>query len=481
MRVVSRRRRALPALLAVLLALVCGVVCVPAPVLAEEGDQAAYSADEPPALSARYALLIDRETGTVLLDQGSDERWYPASVTKVMTALLTIENVDLDETVTVTEEDLAEVTWDSSIAGLVPGDTLTVRDLLAGLMIPSGNDASYVLARYVGGGDWHAFVDMMNERAAELGCTDTHFVNPCGLHDDDHYSTCADLALIFEEALKHPEFVEVSSAATWELPETSVAPARELKNTDVLIDPESPVYMGDTIVSSKTGSTVEGGKSLIVLAERDGRSLIGVVMGAPLEADAAGVAPNFYDMRSLLEWGFGAWQTGEVVSVGDVVGSAEVSLSSDGDAVDALATTSVVATVPVGTTLEDLTFVPSWSGALQAPLEDGAALGEVNVSLGERELGTVSAGAARAMGLSIPAFLVWWLTSDPVHVVLAVVGVVTVLVVVGVVASSSSRARRRRRAASSPHRRAVARSVEPVRLRPPSRSRGGRGGSHLRR
>ena len=85
------------------------------------------------------------------------------------------------------------------------------------------------------------------------------------------------------------------------------------------------------------------------------------------------------------------------------------------------------------------------------------------------------------MGLSIPAFLVWWLTSDPVHVVLAVVGVVTVLVVVGVVASSSSRARRRRRAASSPHRRAVARSVEPVRLRPPSRSRGGRGGSHLRR
>lgn len=322
---------------------------------------------------------------------------------------------------------------------------------------------------------------MMNERAAELGCTDTHFVNPCGLHDDDHYSTCADLALIFEEALKHPEFVEVSSAATWELPETSVAPARELKNTDVLIDPESPVYMGDTIVSSKTGSTVEGGKSLIVLAERDGRSLIGVVMGAPLEADAAGVAPNFYDMRSLLEWGFGAWQTGEVVSVGDVVGSAEVSLSSDGDAVDALATTSVVATVPVGTTLEDLTFAPSWSGALQAPLEDGAALGEVSVSLGERELGTVSAGAARAMGLSIPAFLVWWLTSDPVHVVLAVVGVVTVLVVVGVVASSSSRARRRRRAASSPHQRAVARSVEPVRLRPPSRSRGGRGGSHLRR
>ena len=379
--------------------------------LAEEGDQAAYSADEPPALSARYALLIDRETGTVLLDQGSDERWYPASVTKVMTALLTIENVDLDETVTVTEEDLAEVTWDSSIAGLVPGDTLTVRDLLAGLMIPSGNDASYVLARYVGGGDWHAFVDMMNERAAELGCTDTHFVNPCGLHDDD-YSTCADLALIFEEALKHPEFVEVSSAATWELPETSVAPARELKNTDVLIDPESPVYMGDTIVSSKTGSTVEGGKSLIVLAERDGRSLIGVVMGAPLEADAAGVAPNFYDMRSLLEWGFGAWTGGgrERGGRGGLGGGEPLERrrrgrrachdvgGGDGPGRDHARGPHVRALVVGG-----------------AP---GPARGRRGARRGERVAGRAGAGhgergrGARD-GLSIPAFLVWWLTSDP--------------------------------------------------------------------
>ena len=472
----ASRRRTVPALLAVLLALVCGTVVLAAPALAEEGETAApvaeesapaaevapaeeesapaeegsaYSADVPPELASNYALLIDRETGLVLLDKGSHERWYPASVTKVMTALLTIENVGLDEMVTVTEEDLEEITWESSIAGLVPGDTLSVRDLLAGLMIPSGNDASYVLARYVGGGDWHAFVDMMNERAAELGCTDTHFVNPCGLHDDDHYSTCADLVLMFEEALKHPEFVEVSSQFTWELPATAAAPARELKNTDTLINPESPVYMGDDIVSSKTGSTWEGGRSLIALFERDGRSLVGVVLGAPMETDEAGVSPNFYDMRELLEWGFSAWRTGEVVSVGDVVGSAEVTLSSDGDAVDATATSSIVATVPTETTLADLTLVPSWSEALQAPVAEGVALGEVAVSLGDRDLGTVTASTAHAMELSVPDYALWWVTSDPRHTAMVAGAAAGVLVVAGVVIALVVRARRRRATSGS--------------------------------
>ena len=473
-------RRALPALLVVLLALCCSFG-VASPALAEEGDQPAYSAAEPPALSSAHALLMDYDTGTVLLDKGSHERAYPASTTKIMTALLTLENVGLDEMVTVTEADLAEISWDSSVAQLKAGDTLSVRDLLAGLLIPSGNDAAYVLARYVGGGDWHAFVDMMNERAAQLGCTDTHFVNPCGLHDDNHYTTAADLALMFREALKHPEFAEISSQSTWELPATEVSPARELEATDDLIDPESPVYMGDAIVASKTGTTWEGGRCLVTLAERDGMSLLGVTLGAPMEVDADGVGPNFYDMRSLLEWGFGAWRTGEVVSVGDALGTAEVSLSADGDEVEALATSAIVATVPADTTLEDLTLTPSWGEAFQAPLSEGASLGEVTVALGERELGTVTVGAARAMALSIPDFAIWWLTSDPVHTVLAVVIVAAVCVVIGLAAGASSRARRRRRrATSSPHRRAVARSVQPSRLRPPAKKKGKHVGSHMR-
>ena len=152
-----------------------------------------------------------------------------------MTALVVLENADLDAEVTVEEGDLDEVTWDSSIAGLKVGETLTVRDLLACLLVPSGNDASYVLARFVGGGDWHAFVDMMNERAAQLGCEGTHFANPCGLHDDNHYSTARDLVRIFEAALAYPEFEEIAGSESWDLPETSQNPARTLESTESLI------------------------------------------------------------------------------------------------------------------------------------------------------------------------------------------------------------------------------------------------------
>ena len=482
MKGLTRRLRALSASLVLVLALVLVAGAAPLPALAEDAAQTAYSAAEPPTLTSSKALLVERETGTTLLEVGADERAYPASLTKVMTALVVLENADLDAEVTVEEGDLDEVTWDSSIAGLKVGETLTVRDLLACLLVPSGNDASYVLARFVGGGDWHAFVDMMNQRAAQLGCEGTHFANPCGLHDDNHYSTARDLVRIFEAALTHPEFEQIAGSESWNLPETSQNPARTLESTDALLDPESPVYMGDTVVASKTGTTLEGGRCLITLAQRDGRTLVGVVLGAPMDADAEGVTSNFYDMRSLLEWGFGAWRTGDVVAVGDVVGSAEVSLSSDGDAVDALATSSIAATVPAETTLDDLTLTPSWDEAFQAPLDADAPLGKVSVSLGDRELGTVTVAAAHAMALSIPSYLVWWLTSDPVHTLLAVVGVVAVLVVVGLIASAPSRSRRRRsKATSSPQRRAVARSVEPKRLKTPAKAKGKHIGSHMRR
>ena len=438
------RLRILSALLVAAALLAGGSFLLPQTAFAEGASEEGktYSVDAPPALSSTRALLVDRTSGMELYEKGAGERCYPASVTKVMTALLVLENGDLDEMVTVTEEDLAEVTWDSSVADIKAGDTLSVRDLLAGLLIPSGNDASYVLARYVAG-DWRSFVDMMNERAVELGCADTHFVNPCGLHDDNHYTTARDLVLIFEEALKHPEFIEISHNATWELPATSASPARELETTDRLLDPESPVYMGDVVVAGKTGSTWEAGRCLITLAEKDGMSLIGVVLGAPMEEDEDEVAPSFYDMRSLLEWGFGAWRTGAVVSEGDIIGEIDVELSSDGDEVEVRATSEISATVPRSLTLEDLTLTPSWSGTFRAPLNSSQSIGEVSVAYGDRELGTVTAAPARTMALSIPSFLVWWVTSDISHAIIVFVVLAALFVGIGLLCNARARARRR--------------------------------------
>lgn len=467
-------------------------LATPVAALADDGSAAAdasYSASEPPELSSPAAFLVDPVTGTVLLEKNADEQREPASTTKVMTALVVLENADLDDQVTVEASDFDEVTADSSVAGLVAGETLSVRDLLACLLLPSGNDASYVLARHVAG-DWQSFVAMMNEKAAELGCTGTHFANPCGLPDDAHYTTARDLATIFSAAAEYPEFVEIAGSATWDLPATSGNPARTLHTTDLLVDPESPVYMDGVVTAGKTGYTGDAGKCLVVGAEKDGMGLVGVVLGASDAADASGVTENFYDMRTMLDWGFGAWEYGEVVSAGDVLLSADVTLSTDGEAVDAQSAGSVVATVPRGTTLADLTVTPAWqdnegdAGSFQAPLEEGQALGQAEVSLDGRTLGTVALVAASGMGLSVPAFLMWWL-SDPVHAAVAVACVVAVFVAIGLLSSwSSSRRRSRSRYRMAVgQRRTVSPGVGGQRLKPPAGRSAARSssGAHRRR
>lgn len=488
-------RRTLAPTLALALALAVGVAGVPRAAWAQDGaepaatsaeapatgaaaeapaaDAPAYSADEPPALSSPVALLVDRDTGYVLFEQGADEQRTPASITKILTALLVLENMDLDDVVTVEEGDFEHVTAESTTAGLKAGDVLTVRDLLAGLLLPSGNDAAYVLARAVGG-DWQTFVGMMNERAAELGCTSTHFSDPCGLAEENHYTTARDLVTVFEAALAYPAFQEIAGSSTWQMPATGDNPARTITTTDLLLDPESPVYMGDEIVAGKTGFTYDAGKCLIVAAQRDGMNLVGVVLGGSDEEDADGVTPNYYDMRSLLAWGFGAWETGEVVSAGDVVASAEVTLSSDGDAVDARSDDAIVTTFPRGTTIADLTVEPSWEGAFQAPIEEGDALGEAAISLDGRALGTVGVSAASTMELSLVDYALWWVTSDPVHMGIVAGVVVAVFVVTGLVSAAAGRRRRRRDqfTIAVGERRTIAPGPGGQRLKPPSAKSG---------
>ena len=427
--------------LAFVLALVVALCAAPAHAWAAETS---YSAEQPPSLASTRALLVEEETDTVLYDKGSTERCYPASLTKIMTAIVVLDNTELDEEVTVEEGDFDEVTPESSVAGLKAGETLTVRDLLACLLLPSGNDASYVLARYVGGGDWHAFVDLMNERAAELGCNDTHFVNPCGLHEDDHYTTARDLVTMFEAALEYPVFEEIASCATWDLPATNENPARTLENTDLLLDPESPVYMDGIIGASKTGSTLEGGKCLIAEARQGDRTLVCVVLGAPMSGDSKGITSNFHDTKALVEWGFGAWQTGEVVSPGDPLLSVDVEFSSDGDEVGIEATSAIVATVPADLTLDDLTITPTWSETLRAPLTEGSTVGEVTAALDDQQLGTVSVAPARSVGLSIPDFVIWWITSDISHALIVAAVVVALFAVIGIICGVSAKKRRLR-------------------------------------
>lgn len=434
-------QRLASASLALLVALVAGGTASALPAgavvaLADEASQA-YSADQAPELSAQAAYLYDRTTGTVLLDKNADERHYPASMTKIMTALITLEHANLTDEVTVEQSDLDMITVDSSNAGLKAGEKTTVENLLACLLLPSANESAYTLARHVAG-DYQSFVNMMNDKAAELGCTGTHFVNPCGLHDDDHYTTAHDMALILTAASQNADFVRISGSATWDLPETNMNPARTIKNTNLLVNAESSLHL-EGVTCGKTGYTGDAGRCLAAGASKDGLDVVGVVMAAPESEGSTAAISNMHD---LLSWGLSAWQTTSIVNAGDVLGTSAVRLSKDGEKLNVSAADAITATLPVGTTEDDLDVAFSWQGPLTAPVEAGQPLGTAAVSFQGRELATIGAVAAFGMRLSIPAFVMDWL-SDPIHMVIVVVALVALFVLVGLLASRGSRRRQR--------------------------------------
>lgn len=434
-------QRLASASLALLVALVAGGTASALPAgavvaLADEASQA-YSADQAPELSAQAAYLYDRTTGTVLLDKNADERHYPASMTKIMTALITLEHANLTDEVTVEQSDLDMITVDSSNAGLKAGEKTTVENLLACLLLPSANESAYTLARHVAG-DYQSFVNMMNDKAAELGCTGTHFVNPCGLHDDDHYTTAHDMALILTAASQNADFVRISGSATWDLPETNMNPARTIKNTNLLVNAESSLHL-EGVTCGKTGYTGDAGRCLAAAGTRDGLDVVGVVMDAPESEGSAAAISNMHD---LLSWGLSAWQTTSIVNAGDVLGTSAVRLSKDGEKLNVSAADAITATLPAGTTEDDLDVAFSWQGPLTAPVEAGEPLGTATVSYQGRELGAIGAVAAFGMRLSIPAFVMDWL-SDPIHMVIVVVVLVALFVLVGLLASRGSRRRQR--------------------------------------
>lgn len=236
--------------------------------------------DDDVSVSAGAGALFDVTDANVLYSKNATERMYPASITKVMTALIAIEEGNLSDIVTVTGD--AVITEPgASLCGIKPGDQITMEQLLYGLMMPSGNDAANAIAVHMAG-SMDAFVDRMNERAKELGATQTHFMNPSGLSNDDHYTTAYDLYLIFNEALKLPLFREIihTQSYTAQYTDASGAPVSQTWNVGNWYqkgDTETPA--GLTVLGGKTGTTKAAGYCLIMAVDdSSGGEYISVVL-----------------------------------------------------------------------------------------------------------------------------------------------------------------------------------------------------------
>lgn len=250
-----------------------------------------------PVVGAESAILMELQTGTILYSKNIHQREYPASTTKILTTLIAAERCQMDEIVTFSHDAVFDTPWDSSHIAMDVGQELTMEQCLNAILIRSANEVCYAVAEHITGTtDWQVFSDIMNARAGELGCLNTHFVNPNGLPDEDHYTTAYDLAMIGRAFFANEMLCKITLSPRIDFPATDKLPQGKLENNHMEIIPGG-TYAYEYIVGCKTGYTDDARSCLVSCAEKNGLKLICVVMRDE--------APNHYeDTISLFEYGF---------------------------------------------------------------------------------------------------------------------------------------------------------------------------------
>lgn len=343
---------------------------------------------EPIDLQCTNAILVDAKHGDVLYEKAAHEKAYPASITKVMTALLVLEALDSgkltpDQLITADETSQNDMVHDASTAGIKPGHALSVTDLMYCLLLPSANEASNILAVAVDG-SIQGFVDHMNRRAAELGCEGTHFVNPHGLHDDNHYTTAYDLTLMMREAMKYDLFRTIIKTPQYKIPANDNHPEFYFFNTNGLITGlHYGGYVYDKCIGGKTGSTEEAGRCLMSVAESGDEQYIAVILGS----DAIKV-PGFVEKKQgqftesikLLEYGFKNFQRVTITKDSEPVDKVAVTLSRKTDEVMVKPQGSITRTLPVDLDVESIeTEIVLPTTPVEAPIKAGQVLGTMKL------------------------------------------------------------------------------------------------------
>lgn len=323
-----------------------------------------------PAVSAQGAVLMDAETGQVLFERNARVRFEPASTTKILTALLAIERGRLEDRVTVSPR-----AWDveGTSAYLEIGEQLTLEQLLYGLMLPSGNDAAIAIAEHIAG-DTAKFVALMNEKAKALGALDSHFANPHGLHDPEHYTSARDLALIARYALRNPVFRRIVSTQDYTLPpgRPGAEPRRFFNHNRLL-----GAYEGADGV--KTGYTPEAAHTIVASATREGRTLIAVALHTDQQS-------RWQDVTRMIDFGFQSFSREQLVTDGGAIGSLPV-VGGVVDSVPVVAAHPVTALVarrgtpqlPTTFELSDVERRIRMVDEVRAPVEPGMKVGEMDL------------------------------------------------------------------------------------------------------
>ncbi len=318
------------------------------------------------------AVLMEVSSSKVLYDKNAEARMEPASITKIMTAILAIENCNLNDVVTVPLDAVSNIPEGYSIAELLPDEQLTVDQLLQLLMVYSANDAANVLAFHVDG-SISKFANRMNDKLKELNIKNSHFTNPSGMHDDNHYSTAHDIALLMQYCMKNPTFKKYSSLKNCTVPATNLSAERTFKNTNPMLDPESSYYY-QSLVSTKTGFTTPALYCLTSYATQNDLSLICVVLHDEISVN------RFSDTIQLFEYGFKNFAFQDIAKKGDVVTQVTVeNATSDTQFLDLILDDTIHELAP--TDLENLSPQITLQTIPSAPISQGTVLGTATYTL----------------------------------------------------------------------------------------------------
>lgn len=340
-----------------------------------------------PGVSAQSAILISGDDGTVIFEKNAHEQLAMASTTKIMTALLTLEEAGRsgDPAIDITEE---MVRVEGSSMGLQAGNRLSLTNLTSGMLLASGNDAANAAALYLGGSH-EDFAQLMNERAKEIGMTETNFVTPSGLDDDQHYSTAYDMALLGMEAMRNEEFARIAGSATLQVEFIEPEQRISYSNHNKLL------HLYEGCIGIKTGFTKKAGRTLVSAARRDGTTLIAVTLNAPDDWD---------DHMAMFDYGFATVKT--VHMGGETLPEALPVAGSDKPGVTLRMGQQISMTLPIDQAqgVESRVLLPKF---LYAPVRAGEKVGRVQYLMGGEEIYSVPIIASEEADVLVLPELSW--------------------------------------------------------------------------
>lgn len=394
-------------------------------------------------------LVVYLDNDTVIYEKNADEKVYPASITKLMTAIVMLENIDdlESEYIVYSKTALNNILGTGSAVyagdGLKVGEKMRASDALAALLISSSGDVAYAIAEQVGG-TIQNFVDMMNKKAAAMGLENTHYTNPVGLHDDNLYTTARDIYTLAKYAFSIDKIKDLLSRSSYTMEQTNFHSALTIQTSNLMINPNSNVYYRYA-VCGKTGYTSKAGRCLVSMGQYSGYTYIAVVLGTKT---TNGSRYDFIDSANMFRWAFNNFEYKSVLDSSTPVTEAPLSLSSEYDHLPICFESSIKTILPKAadssTIKYNITLVQS---EFAAPIEKGTVVGSAEVFYAEEKIGTVNLVAGQTIKAS--PMLVFldaakkFLSSSFMKVVYVVLAAVILIFVVAVIVLNAGKKRRR--------------------------------------